>query len=140
MASVTGLLFMLSVDNVYNYALKPKSPVLHSGQTFISSLLIISFLSESLLPLIFIALLKIGITVLRIGKTGTADSFSLYRTIRIALLVISSAALVYYKTFNNMMISIFLIGEFLDRILFYIDFEQLNIKTLIIKHQTTSVK
>jgi Fe-S-cluster-containing dehydrogenase component len=139
-SSITGLLFMLSVDNVYNYAEKPKSPVLQSGQTFISSLLIISFLSESLIPFVFIAAIKTGLSVYRIFKTGAADSFSVLRTIRIAFLIISGAAFLYYKSLNTTIIAIFLIGELIDRIVFYIDFEQLNIKTLIIKHLTTSIK
>ncbi len=139
-SSITGLLFMLSIDYVYNYAEKPKSPVLKSGQTFISSLLIISFLSESLIPFLFIAIIKTGLSFYSFFNSGTEGSFSLLKTIRIAFLIISAAALLYYKSLNNTMIAIFLIGELLDRIIFYIDFEQLNIKTLIIKHLTTSIK
>lgn len=138
-ASIAGLLFLLSIDNVYNYAEKPKHMVLHSGQTFISSLLIIAFLSESLIPFIFIAILKIFLSEYKSLDAGKRDPYQVMRTIRIAFLVISSAALIYYKSLNNFVIVLFISGELLDRMLFYIDFDQLNIKSSIIRH-ITSIK
>jgi Fe-S-cluster-containing dehydrogenase component/DMSO reductase anchor subunit len=137
-SSIAGLLFLLSIDNVYNYAEKPKSTILHSGNTFISSLLIISFLAESIIPLIFIAIVKFGITFHNAARTKLSDSFSALRTIRLAFLLISTASLIYNYSLNTTVIVIFLTGELLDRILFYIDFDQLNIKTLIIKYLTIS--
>jgi len=139
-SSITGLLFLLSIDNVYNYAEKGKYSYPHSGQTFLSSLLIISFLSETLIPFIFIAILKSGLSVYWLLKVKTSDSYSHLRTIRLAILVISTASLIYYNSLNTMVIIIFIAGELLDRIIFYIDFDQLNIKTLIISQSTTSKK
>ena len=137
-SSIEGLLFLISIDNVYDYAEKPKSSIPHSGKTFMSSLLVISFLSDTIIPLIFIAIIKIGITFYKVITTKLTDSFSMLRTIRLALLVISTGSLLYNNSLNIMVIVIFLIGELLDRILFYIDFDQLNIKTLIIKNLITS--
>lgn len=136
-ASIAGLLFLLSIDNVYYYAEKPKNLVLSSGQTFISSLLIIAFLSESLIPFVFIALLKIGLSVYKVFVTEIKDTYSVLRTIRLALLVISASGLIYFNSLNNFVIMLFITGELLDRMLFYIDFDQLNIKSSIIRHITS---
>jgi Fe-S-cluster-containing dehydrogenase component/DMSO reductase anchor subunit len=136
-ASIAGLLFLLSVDNVYYYAEKPKPAVLKSGQTFISSLLITAFLSESLGPFIFIAVLKIFLSEYIPLADGKRDSYSILRTIRISFLVISAAVLYHYKSLNSFVTVLFLTGELLDRVLFYIDFDQLNIKSSIIRHITT---
>ncbi|MBK7627710.1 MAG: dimethyl sulfoxide reductase anchor subunit [Bacteroidales bacterium] len=136
-SSVAGLLFLLSIDNVYTYAEKPKPSGLHSGQTFISSLLMIAFLSGSLIPFIFIAILKIFLSWSKSMDTGNRDSYTVLRIIRIALLVISGAALIYYRSLTNFITALFLTGELLDRMIFYIDFDQLNIKTSIIRHITS---
>jgi anaerobic dimethyl sulfoxide reductase subunit B (iron-sulfur subunit) len=135
--SITGLLFLLSIDNVYNYAEKPKHPVLQSGQTLISALLITAFLSESIGPFIFVAVLKLFLSEYNSLAEGKRDSFSVLRIIRIAFLVISAAVLVYYKSLNNFVTVLFLTGELIDRILFYVDFDQLNIKSSILRHITT---
>lgn len=137
-ASITGLFFLLSIDNVYNYAEKPKHMVLHSGQTFISSLLITGFLSESIVPFVFIAILKIGLSVYKVYATEIKDTYSVLRTIRLALLIISAAGLIYYNSLNNFVTVLFITGELLDRMLFYIDFDQLNIKSSIIRHITST--
>ncbi len=42
-SSITGLLFLILIDSVYIYSVRNRSVLLHSGQTFISALLIISF-------------------------------------------------------------------------------------------------
>jgi len=138
-ASVAGLLFLFSIDNVYIYAEKPKAIVLHSGQTFISSLLIIAFLSESSIPFVFIAVLKIGISGYKAYVSEIKDAYSVLRTIRLAFLVISAAGLIYFNSLNNFVTVLFITGELLDRMLFYIDFDQLNIKSSIIRH-ITSIK
>jgi hypothetical protein len=96
-------------------------------------------LSVSLVPFIFVAVLKIILSVYKALNTEIRDSYSVLRTIRIALLVISAAGLFYYDSLNSFLISLFLTGEFLDRIIFYIDFDQLSIKSLITRH-ITSIK
>jgi len=138
-SSITGLLFLLSIDNVYSYAEKGTSSFPHSGQTFLSALLLISFLSDNLIPFIFIAIIKAGLSVFWILKPGTTDSYSLVRIIRLAILFISTASLIYFNSLITLVTIIFIAGELLDRIIFYIDFDQLNIKTLIIR-QSTSIR
>ena len=58
-SSFAGLIFLVMIDNVYIFSDKRKSVILHSGQTFISALLMASFFSGIIFPFIFIALIKL---------------------------------------------------------------------------------
>ena len=58
-SSFAGLIFLVMIDSVYIFSDKRKSVILHSGQTFISALLMASFFSGTILPFIFIALIKL---------------------------------------------------------------------------------
>ena len=62
-SSVIGLVLLLIIDSVYIYADKRKYVRLHSGQTFLSALLIVSFLSAAVFPFIFIAIIKLAASV-----------------------------------------------------------------------------
>jgi signal peptidase I len=54
------------------------------------------------------------------------------RFLRIAFLVVSGTSMISHISYGDLFIvSMFLIGELLDRIIFYIDFNPLNINTLI---------
>ena len=67
-SSVTGLIFLVIIDSVYIFSDKRKSVIFHSGQTFISALLMASFFSGVILPFIFIALLKLTSSIYRSGQ------------------------------------------------------------------------
>jgi len=131
-SSITGLILLLLIDSVYIYADRSKSVILQSGQTFISGLLIVSFFSGIVLPFIFIALIKLGLSIFNVSvkKLNSAD-FGI-RFLRIAFLIVPGISMILHISFNDLFIaSIFLFGEFLDRMIFYIDFNPLNINTLI---------
>jgi Fe-S-cluster-containing dehydrogenase component/DMSO reductase anchor subunit len=131
-SSVIGLILLVLIDSVYIFADSSKSVMLHSGQTFLSALLIVSFFSGIVLPFLFIALIKLVLSVhkLSVKKLNSPD-FSV-RFLRIAFLIVSGISMISHISFMDLFIvSLFLIGEFLDRILFYIDFNPLNINTLI---------
>jgi DMSO reductase anchor subunit len=134
-SSVIGLILLLLIDSVYIYADRRRSVIIHSGQTFLSSLLIISFFTGSVIPFIFIALIKIVTSSFKLtanNKTGTGFGI---RFLRLALLIITGIRLITGSTYPDMVIvSFFVIGEFLDRVIFYIDFNPLNINTLIQNH------
>lgn len=128
-SSLTGIVFLILIDGVYIYPDKSKTVILHSGQTFLSSLLIISFFTGSLPAFIFTAILKMAFSVnLLINKHSC---FSL-RFFRIAFLLITGISLVLNGQPNDLVVSfVFLSGEFIDRVLFYIDFNPMSIKKLI---------
>jgi Fe-S-cluster-containing dehydrogenase component/DMSO reductase anchor subunit len=134
-SSVTGLILLIVIDSVYIYADRRKSVMLHSGQTFLSSLLIVSFFTGNIIPFIFIALIKLA----SIGYNLKVNSISRegfgLRFLRIAILLISGGGLISGISGSDQVIAVlFLAGEFIDRIVFYIDFKPMNINTLINDH------
>ena len=133
-SSVAGLVFLIIIDSVYIYSDNRRAVVTHSGQTFISALLIISFLSGLILPFIFLAVIKL----LASGKNLLKQDgyYFIFRFLRLAFLIIPAIAMVSVNPYYEFLtIFIFITGEFFDRILFYIDFNPLNINTLIREHR-----
>jgi DMSO reductase anchor subunit/formate hydrogenlyase subunit 6/NADH:ubiquinone oxidoreductase subunit I len=131
-AAVTGLILLLSIDGVYIFAGRNKSAILHSGQSFISALIIISFISSTVLPFVFMAFIKLGLTIYGMSVEKLRNSFFEFRFLRIVLLVVPGLSLVLQHSHPDItIIGIFLTGELIDRILFYIDFNPLNINALI---------
>ncbi|MBI5010180.1 MAG: dimethyl sulfoxide reductase anchor subunit [Bacteroidia bacterium] len=132
-AVVSGLLLLLAIDAVYFYSQKDPAVYLHSGQTFITALLLISFLSGSVWPFIFIACIKISLSIYLYKPTGR--NIDILRHLRLALLLIAGASIISGISYPRLSVIIILLtGEFLDRILFYVDFEPANINNLIYKH------
>ena len=131
-SSIIGMAFLLLIDNVYVSADKRFPVVLHSGQTFISALLIISFFTDSTLPFFFMALIKLISSIYRLSVNKlNKQNFGL-RFLRIAFLIVSGISMVSDISYPDLFIvSLFLIGELFDRMLFYIDFNPLNIYKLI---------
>jgi DMSO reductase anchor subunit len=131
-SSITGLIFLLLIDNVYLFTVRNKSVILHSGQTFISALIITSFISGIVLPFVFLALIKLGLFLYKqiINKLNRSDSA--FRFLRIAFLIVPGMRLIQHNSLpENFIIILFLTGELFDRILFYIDFTPVNINSLI---------
>jgi Fe-S-cluster-containing dehydrogenase component/DMSO reductase anchor subunit len=130
-SSFAGLIFLVTIDSVYIFSDKRKSVIFHSGQTFISALLMASFFSGIILPFIFIALIKLISSIYNLaGKPG--GYFYNLRFIRFAFLFIPAMSLISNNFHNELSILIiFMIGELFDRILFYTDYNPLNINLLI---------
>ena len=131
-SSASGLIFLLLIDGVYIFTDKNRYVILHTGQTFISALLIISFISGIVLPFVFMALLKLGLSFYnQISKQLNNSDFTL-RFLRVVFLVVPGLYLILHSSYSDVfIIIIFLSGELIDRILFYKDFNPLNINTLI---------
>jgi DMSO reductase anchor subunit len=132
-SAFAGLIFLIMIDSVYLFSDKRKSVILHSGQTFLSALLMASFFSGVILPFIFIAIIKL------ISSTGSLlskmNSYFNLRFIRIAFLFITVMSLISYNFHNDIsIVIIFMLGELFDRILFYTDYNPLNINILISEH------
>jgi Fe-S-cluster-containing dehydrogenase component/DMSO reductase anchor subunit len=128
---ILGLSLLVTIDSVYIFADKRTSQFFHSGQTFLSGLFIVSMLSGAIVPFLFIAILKLATTVfsLFVNKSGNGNAI---RYLRSGLLLVVCAKLLSKASFSDgVILSLFLTGEFLDRLLFYIDFKPLNINRLI---------
>lgn len=129
--SSSGLLLLLSIDSVYNFT-AGKISRFHSGQVFITSLLIVSFLTNQTIPFLFIGTLKL-IIIFRSGQlTGPDRTLFGHRFIRVALLILTIIILVTGASRGEISaLLIFFTGELFDRYLFYCDFMPLNISTTI---------
>jgi formate dehydrogenase iron-sulfur subunit len=131
-SSIVGLVLLIVIDSVYIFAYRRKSVIMHSGQTFLSALLIVSFFTGIVFPFIFIALIKLAAYSLSFNKINNINF--IIRFIRIALLLVTGVSLVSGISYPDPVItSIFLTGELIDRLIFYIDFAPVNINTEIIK-------
>lgn len=133
-SSIVGLILLIVIDSVYIYADKRKSVIMHSGQTFLSALLIVSFFTGIVLPFIFIALIKLAASAYSLSVNKINNINFVIRFLRIVLLLVTGVSLVSEISYPDPVISsIFLTGELIDRIIFYIDFAPVNINTEIIK-------
>jgi Fe-S-cluster-containing dehydrogenase component/DMSO reductase anchor subunit len=134
-SSVTGLILILMIDSIYVYSDRNKSVIYHPGQTFLSVLIIVSFFSGLVLPFVFMALIKLVLSFYRLVISKLNSSDTGIRFLRIVFLIIPGLSFILLNSHpEKLIIIIFLAGEFLDRILFYIDFNPLNINTLINEH------
>jgi Fe-S-cluster-containing dehydrogenase component/DMSO reductase anchor subunit len=130
-ASIAGLSFLVLIDNVYIFSERNRNPIFHSGQTFLSALVIISFFSGAVLPFIFMAAVKM-ILIFPALKSRNDRLVLNLRFFRIVFLILPGLSLILHPSIPDyFVIIIFLTGELFDRILFYIDFNPVNIKNLM---------
>ncbi len=130
-ASVTGLVLLAVIDMVYTVPDNRAKIILHSGQAFLTGLLMASFFSGLIYPFLFIAAIKIISVIYNIYSARDNLSQPGLRFLRTALLLISGTSLFTGISYPGAVISIiFITGELIDRILFYLDFEPVNIKSM----------
>jgi Fe-S-cluster-containing dehydrogenase component/DMSO reductase anchor subunit len=131
-SAIAGLCLLLLIDSVYLYADRRRSAMFQSGQTFISALLIGSFLSGILVPFIFIAIIKLISSVYSLsGKKSGGFNFGI-RFLRLGFLVVPGLSMTFHNYDQDFIVVLILLsGELLDRILFYYDFNPVNINHLI---------
>lgn len=131
LSSIAGLILLFAIDAVYIFSDKRKDVFLHSGQAFISGLLIASFLSGKILPFIFIGAISLVSALLNIRLRDDCSLRIVLRFFRLALLIISGTSLITGISGNEtVVVCLFLTGELMNRILFYLDFKPLNINIL----------
>jgi anaerobic dimethyl sulfoxide reductase subunit B (iron-sulfur subunit) len=139
LSSVTGLALLLAIDNIYIFTDNRKAVYLHSGQAFLTGLLIVSFITGMKMPFAFIAAVKLTASLFNMNINRNEKTKYSLRFIRSALLVITGTSLIANISYpETPVLLLFLAGELLDRMLFYIDFNPLNIKSLINANTTGS--
>lgn len=129
--TITGLLFLFAIDGIYFFTRVEKGGI-HSGQALFSGIMVISFLQSSILPFVFIALVRLVISAASIRKSEFNKTVFPVRFIRMAvlfLLIVSS--LVIPGDIGTGVTVILLAGEFIDRYLFYLDFNPLSFSKTI---------
>jgi len=136
-SSFTGFLLLITIDSVYIYSVRTSRVLLHSGQTFLTSLLIVSFLSDSIIPFLFIAVIKIVLSVNSVVRNHGNRNTSVLRYVRIVFLIVAGASFVTGVSYPEpSVIALFIAGELIDRILFYFDFEPHGLIVLMNNHLT----
>lgn len=129
---ISGLILLIIIDSVYLFTSFSGRLFLHSGQTFLTGLLLTSAFAGLLLPLFFISAIKLISGTANLMKDNKESKFLTIRFIRLALLSISVTALLTGVTdFNFVITGILITGELIDRITYYYDFNPVNINTLI---------
>ena len=97
-SSIIGLIFLLLIDNIYIYTDRKKTVILHSGQTFISALIIVSFISGIVLPFIFMALIKLVLFFYRLLVNKLNNPDITLRFLRIVFLVVPGMSLILHNS------------------------------------------
>jgi Fe-S-cluster-containing dehydrogenase component/DMSO reductase anchor subunit len=134
-SSLVGLILLATIDRVYLFSDKRESVFIHSGQTFITALLIVSFLTGKILPFIFIAVVKLAESIYSLSINRNDSLKFGIGFLRSAILILTGTSMIVKISYpENGVILLFLAGEFLDRILFYINFKPMNINRLINSH------
>lgn len=135
-ALVSGLILLVVIDSVY--ARPGRKILLHSGQTFLSGLLLVSYFTNSLLPLTFMVLVKTILTARQLILSEFRGTASGARFVRGAVLLICWAGLISGFARPGFAVTLIIVSsEFVDRILFYIDFEPENIRRNIANNINT---
>lgn len=135
-ATVSGLIFLILIDSVYIFSDNKRSVYLHSGQTFVSALLVGSFFSGNILPFVFVVIIKICSLVYRLSFRKISGLYIALMFLRFSFLIIPSAYIILHNFIPDLVtVFIFLTGELFDRILYYIDFNPVHITTLMNNQQ-----
>jgi Fe-S-cluster-containing dehydrogenase component/DMSO reductase anchor subunit len=130
--SIAGISLVFMIDSVYNYSLRKGALRLHSGQAFVTVMLMISFLMDAVAPFVFIAFLKVVLSFSTMLNEERKEMY-VFRFIRLAFLFITAMVLVRgtdERAVTTYMI--FFSGELADRIIFYADFRPLNMKNALL--------
>lgn len=134
-ATVIGFILLIAVDTVYYYSVRNFSVFQHSGQVFLTSLLIVSFLSDSIIPFLFIAVIKIILSARIIYQSRGNSNIAILRFVRLAFLLVAGASFISGISYpGTAIVSLFIAGELIDRILFYFDFEPPGLNVLTNNH------
>jgi Fe-S-cluster-containing dehydrogenase component/DMSO reductase anchor subunit len=139
-AVIAGLLLLIAIDNVYTYSERSLFLLFHSGQSFLTGLLIASFIMKAVVPFVFIASIKLLFNLFVLYRIGAKDIYFAIRFVRIALLIISFMVII--TGLEKRLIAgyvVFITGELLERIMYYVDFEPINIKNVIIESIIPSI-
>jgi len=130
--SLAGILLVMAIDSVYSFTAGKRALFLHSGQAFLTLMLMVSFFLNIVPAFIFIALIKMVLSISKI-KAENRNYLSGIRFIRLAFLLITVLIMIRgsERESLNTLIIVFS-GEITDRFIFYVDFRPLNIKNTLI--------
>ena len=138
MVVITALLILISIDLVFFAADRSFSLKLHSGQAFFAGIYAVSwFIRPDYIFLVFSMLAALSV-VMRYGSAGRSPlvrNLYYFRAMTLPLVFL----LIYPGTplTNTAALVLFMAGVAADRVLFYYDFNPVNIKKTISEHFNT---
>ncbi|MCA1741794.1 MAG: 4Fe-4S binding protein, partial [Bacteroidales bacterium] len=135
---IASLLTLISIDMVFFAADRSFSLKLHSGQAFFSGIYAVSwFIKPDYIFLVFsmLAALSVVMRYESTGRTPLVRNLYYFRAMSLPLVFL----LVYPGTplMNTAALVLFMAGVVADRVLFYYDFNPVNIKETITEHLNT---
>jgi Fe-S-cluster-containing dehydrogenase component/DMSO reductase anchor subunit len=136
----SGILLLIAIDSVYTWKSFNPLVIFHSGQSFLTGLIIASFLMNSRVPFIFIACIKLIFCTVMLMKERRDNLIFVFRFFRLALLIIAGIVTAAKREITVTVYIVFLAGELSDRILYYVDFEPVNVKQTINKPLISDIK
>lgn len=113
--SFIGIIFLISIDMLYNLATWKWPLKIHSAQTIFIGITLFAVLTNSIYILSFIISFRLTIYIYRKLKNKAISFISILRIASI----IAASILLYISSQNILMIFILLLGEVIDRIDFY---------------------
>ncbi len=133
--AITALLALISVDRVFFAAHRSLSLKLHSGQAFFAGIFAVSWFREpATLFLLFSMLAAISVVLRYRSAEGAPFVRNLYYFRALVLPVVFMLLYPDTPVADGAALVLFLAGVVADRLLFYCDFNPVNIKNTIKEH------
>jgi Fe-S-cluster-containing dehydrogenase component len=130
--SITGISLILVIDSVYSFPAGKKASVFPGVQGILTLMLMVSFLLNIIIAFVFIASIKVVLSIIRITGEKRRELFT-FRFIRFAFLLLTAFVVIGGRDTGLITtMVIFYSGEFIDRIIFYLDFKPMSVKETII--------
>lgn len=126
-ASIAGLFFLVSVEKLYSVTRKRYNTPIHSANTITMALVFASLFAEFWNILLVLLVLKFVLFIVRNGQRFRSKPimFTLVSFVRILLgfLIPIGIITLMQPTFSVFFLSSLILGEVIDRFMFYEDFE-----------------
>ncbi len=126
-AALLGLLFMIAVEMLYSVTSKKTGHLIHCGNTIAIALVFASLFSMQWDLLIALMALKVAVYAVTIGTKpkGLSSRIALISFARFVLGFVIPFGLIAFSEigFTAILVMLIILGELIDRFMFYYDFE-----------------
>jgi Fe-S-cluster-containing dehydrogenase component len=139
LSGLAAILLLVAVDRVYTHADKRTVSIFHSGQLFLSGLMVAAFLADYhhiflLIALIRLTLSLFGATAGNSNLSATSITLVFVRSGFLVLLTLIVTGIIYAT--SGAAFFCLIAGEVSDRFLYYLNFTPLHIATTFEKYLT----
>jgi DMSO reductase anchor subunit len=137
LSAIAAVMLLIAVDRIYTFADRRSVTIFHSGQLFLSGLMIAAFLADFRYVFMLIASIRLFLTIYcaRIDYASHSVLSIVLIVTRVGLLVVLALFVTDVLHGGQAPVLISLIaGEFADRFLYYLNFSPLNISKTFEKY------